>query len=499
MKLSRLLEGIASMKLARPGEDPELTGLAEDSRNVTPGCLFFALAGDPETAGIHARQALERGASALVLPPGVCLDGDFTRISSDDCRAALADAAARYFAPTPKLPVIGVTGTNGKTTTSLMIRSILTEAGHRPAVIGTLGTLRHDGSQEESPNTTPGLMPLYATFRSLEETGHTAIVMEVSSQGIAQHRIRGIPFAAAAWTNLSPEHFELHGDLETYSRIKESFFQDCTHRPPVEGAPPFCNVLNRDDSRFPRFQNACRGEILTFGRAEDARVRARNIAAGIEGSQFELVVGGNALPVTLPLGGAFNVENALAAAAVCHGLGIPTDTLVRGLERMVPVPGRFQAVGDGSRRVIVDYAHSSDGLQKLLAACRSLVSGQGRLLVVFGCGGDRDRTKRPKMGRVASRYGDLSIITNDNPRTESPEQIVEEILAGIPDERRPTVTVELDRRRAIRAGLAQTGPEDLLVIAGKGHEDYQILGTSRIHFDDREVVAAELTALGETT
>lgn len=497
MKLSELVGQVKGLEWVNGSSETDIVGLADDSRHAAAGKLFFALS-PGETAGRHASEALARGAAAVVVPPGAAFEGSGPILTARDCRAALADAAAAFFAPTPRFPIVGITGTNGKTTTTLMTAAVLRQSGRKVAVIGTLGTLRDDGCREPSPNTTPGLLPLYATFRALEEEGYGAVAMEVSSQGIVQHRIRGIPFSAAVWTNLSPEHFELHGDLETYRQAKLALFRDCEHRPAGPAAPEFFNVLNGSDDSFGHFSAAARGRTFTFGLHSSADVRAEDVRTDFRASRFTLAHGSQRCPVTLALGGDFNVQNALAAAAVGIGFGLDLAAIARGLESVREVPGRFQAIGGDDRRVLVDYAHTSEGMEKLLHSCRALVGPGERLIVVFGCGGDRDRTKRPRMGSVAAALADLCIVTNDNPRTESPQQILADILTGIPQEHRPRLTIELDRERAIRLALSMARPADLVVIAGKGHEDYQILGTQRIHFDDREVVAAALEELRRT-
>ncbi|MBI4870513.1 MAG: UDP-N-acetylmuramoyl-L-alanyl-D-glutamate--2,6-diaminopimelate ligase [Candidatus Riflebacteria bacterium] len=496
MKLSQMLEALPDLQLVSGKADVEFKQLCDDSRQVSDGDLFFCLAADPETVALHARQAAANGAVAVVAPPGLTEEGARVVLATADPRAALADAAHLVFAPTPRILIVGVTGTNGKTTTTLMTAAVLRQAGHRVAVIGTLGTLREDGRREASPNTTPGLLALYRTFQALEAEGTTAVVMEVSSQGVVQHRVRAIPFTAAVWTNLSPEHFELHGDLETYRKIKMRLFSECLQRQAAEGVPAFVNVLNQDDPSYPFFRGACRGGLKTFGLAPGADVRADGIEASFDSSTFRLSAGGREQPVRLALGGDFNVQNALAAAAVGLAFGLELPAIALGLESVQEVPGRFQALGGKARRVLVDYAHTSEGMEKLLGSCRALVHSPERLIVVFGCGGDRDRTKRPRMGRVAAQLADHCFITNDNPRSEDPQQILSDILTGIPEEKRACLTIELDRKAAIREALRAAGPTDLVVIAGKGHEDYQILGANRIHFDDREVVRETLLELG---
>ena len=495
MKLAQLLDAVPSLRLIRGNTGATIVSLCDDSRQAGPGALFFSLAAEPAQAVAHAGQALERGAEAVVVAPGVAVAGERTVLETADSRAALADAARRFFHPTPRIPIVAVTGTNGKTTTSLMTAAVLRQAGLKVAVIGTLGTLREGGQREPSPNTTPGLMPLYQTFRALEEEGYQALVMEVSSQGIAQHRTRGVPFSAAVWTNLSPEHFELHGDLDTYRAVKLRLFSEGMQRPTEAGVPEHVSVLNVDDVEYPRFRAACRGRVRTFGTSPESDVRARAVETSFDSSRFVMCAGGREQAVKLALGGDFNVLNALAAAAVGLGFGLELPAIARGLESVEEVPGRFQALGGSRRRVLVDYAHTSEGTEKLLASCRALVGKGERLIVVFGCGGDRDRTKRPRMGAVAARLADVCFVTNDNPRTEDPQQILADILAGIPEEHRAKLTIELDRGQAIRRALETAGPRDLVVVAGKGHEDYQILGTRRVHFDDREVVREALANL----
>ncbi|MBI4864251.1 MAG: UDP-N-acetylmuramoyl-L-alanyl-D-glutamate--2,6-diaminopimelate ligase, partial [Candidatus Riflebacteria bacterium] len=449
------------------GADTVVGGLADDSRRVVPGDVFFCIPGAKTDGAEYVCDAAGRGAVAVVTQRRDLPSAKLPVVCTGDCRLAVSRAAAQLYAEEiGRLTYVGVTGTNGKTTTTYLTAAVLRAGGLKTAVIGTLGTLGADGSRVPSRNTTPGPVDLVTTLRRLTEAGYQAVVMEVSSQAIVQHRADFLPFSAAVWTNLSPEHFELHADLETYRTVKASWVAACDRRGLEERIPHYASVINLDDEHSRHFMDVCRGRVIGFslGGAPTSfagdRVLGEDPHCAIDAGRMLLVHGGRRTPVRLSLGGQFNLRNALAAASVGLARGIAPELIADALGSVKIVPGRFQPVPSGKRRVLIDYAHTSEGLENLLGACRQLVSGQARLIVVFGCGGDRDNTKRPRMGSSASRFADLCVITNDNPRTEDPARITGQILEGVAAEHRSRCLVEHDRRRAIGLALGRAGPDD---------------------------------------
>jgi UDP-N-acetylmuramyl-tripeptide synthetase len=482
-----------------------ITGLADDSRKVRPGDLFFGVSGAKADGAAFAADAVRRGARAVVVGEQVELPPLAAAVvRAADVRAALAAAIAACHGETiRRLSYVGVTGTNGKTTTTVLSAAVLRAAGVRTAVVGTLGTLREDGARIPCKNTTPGALDLVGQIEALSGEGYRALVMEVSSQAVVQHRASFLPFATAVWTNLSPEHFELHDDIGTYRKIKVGWIAECDRRARGEGRSGYASVVNLADPAVGEFLAPLRARVIGFGLEAVAPpdgfggevLLGSGASTGLGGGRMVVRHRDRAERVELALGGVYNLANALAAAAVGLNHGVEPAAIARGLASVSTVPGRFQRVPSEKRRVLVDYAHTSEGMENLLAGCRPLVPAGARLIVVFGCGGDRDNTKRPRMGRSAACHADLCIITNDNPRTEDPARITGQILEGIPAADRDRCLVEHDRRRAIELAVARAGSEDLVVIAGKGHEDYQLGGDRELHFDDYEVATEVLAAL----
>lgn len=463
-----------------------ITGLAYDSRKVEPGWAFVAVRGEHVDGHTFVPAAVEKGAVALVVeagreagispPPGGAV------AVVPDTRAAMAVIArAFYDDPSSRLTLAGVTGTNGKSTTALMIDAIFRAAGHSSGVIGTI-EYRIGDRTVTAPHTTPEAIDLQMLLAEMADQGVTHVAMEVSSHALALHRVDGCHFAAAVFTNLTPEHLDFHPTMEGYLETKRRLFTDPQYLP---DAGERVNAVNIDDGVGEMLAREALGRTLTYGLSPAAHCRAEQIDLRPGGTSFLAVHPTGRVPMRMKLIGEFNVYNALGALAACIGLGIEPEVACSAIEQMEPVRGRFERVRSNARNVLVDYAHSPDGLRRALETARRVTSG--RVIVVFGCGGDRDRTKRPVMGELASRLADACIVTSDNPRGERPEAIIGEILAGIPKETRGRCSVEADRAKAIRLAVEQARPEDLVLIAGKGHEDYQIIGDRRIHFDDREV------------
>jgi len=495
-RAKRLSALLASVPGARSTGNPEVevSGLAYDSRRVEPGWAFICIRGSKTDGHRFIPEAVEKGARALVVeegreagvrPPA----GGAVAIVPESRRAMAALARAFYDDPSSRLILAGVTGTNGKTTTALMIDSIFRAAGHTSGLIGTLEY--RIGARTMRPlHTTPEAVDLQHLLADLVAEGATHAAIEVSSHALELHRVDGCRFAVAVFTNLTPEHLDFHPDMDQYLAAKRRLFEDTQHLP-QEGER--VNAVNIDDEAGAAIARTALGRTLTYGLSASADCCAEQIELGPEGSRFLARLPGGTIPIRMRPVGRFNIYNAMAALAACYGLGIEAGVAARALEQMPPVPGRFERVPASTRTVLVDYAHSPDGLAHALETARQL--SRGRVVVVFGCGGDRDRTKRPVMGEIASRLADRCVVTSDNPRSEQPEAIIEEIVAGIPAERKERCSVELDRGEAIRMAIEGAGQDDLVLVAGKGHEDCQIFADRTIHFDDRETAAEVLRGI----
>ena len=475
-------------------EQVEVRGLAYDSRRVESGDLFICVPGGRTDGHLHAGEAIARGARSLVVqsgregglkPPA----GGAIAVVPDSRAAMPAIARAFYHDPSSRLTLAGVTGTNGKTTTAAMLYEMFGAAGMGRGLIGTV-EYRVGERRLAAPHTTPEAVDLQALLAELVAEGATHAAMEVSSHALALHRADGCKFRGAVFTNLTPEHLDFHADMGEYLETKLRLFEDRQYFPEDERR---VNVVNVDDEAGGEIARRARGETLTYGLEREADCRAEEVELRPDGTTFAALLPAGRVRVQMKLLGGFNVYNALAALAAASALGVPLEAARQGLEAMAPVRGRLERVPAKQRTVLVDYAHSPDALRRALEAARQLA--RGKLIVVFGCGGDRDRTKRPVMGGLASRLADACVITSDNPRSEEPEAIIAEIAAGIGEDSRGKCALEPDRAKAIRLALEQAGPNDLVLIAGKGHEDYQIFADRTIHFDDREQAEAVLKEL----
>jgi UDP-N-acetylmuramoyl-L-alanyl-D-glutamate--2,6-diaminopimelate ligase len=458
----------------------EISGLAYSSQAVRPGELFFCVRGFESDGHDYAPQAVDRGAAALVCERPLGLG--VPEVLVEDARAAMAELAARFHGePTETLRVVGITGTNGKTTTTFLVRSILEAAGERCGLLGTVTSVV-GGREEPVQRTTPEAIDLQATFRRMLDAGDSACAMEVSSHALELRRTDGVRFAARVFTNLTQDHLDFHSDMERYFLAKRRLFEG-------EGGPA---VVNLDDEYGRRLARDF-PEATTYAIDHDADLRALGVEFDPHGSRFELATPDATAAIETRLPGLFNVSNALAAAGAAAALGVPLDGIAAGLAAAGRVPGRFEPVDEGQPfAVLVDYAHTPDSLENVLRAARRITDG--RLTVVFGAGGDRDRTKRPLMGRVAAALADRAIVTSDNPRSEDPASIVEQVAAGAGD----GAEREVDRRRAIELAVAAARPGDVVVIAGKGHEQGQEFeGGRKEPFDDVAVARDALRrALG---
>ncbi len=491
MKLAQLCDGLDAAEL-RGDADVEITDLAYDSRRVLPGGLFICVRGRSSDGHDFARVAVEAGAAALVVERP--LDLGVPEVEVADARDSMAPLARRFFAdPTAELRLAAVTGTNGKTTTAFLVRSVLEGAGIGCGLLGTIHRIV-GGEVSEAVRTTPEAIDLQRTFREMLSGGDRACSMEISSHALVLGRADAIAVEVAAFTNLTQDHLDFHADMEDYFAAKRLLFTG------VEGRrrPPAVSAVNIDDRHGRRLAAELEGvetRLLTFSPSGgEADLAAHEVSFDAGGTRFGLSFGGREHAVELPLVGHFNVENALAALAMTIGMEIDPEVAVAALAGAEPVPGRMEPIDEGQAfGVVVDYAHTPDSLENVLAAARELTGG--RLISIVGCGGDRDRSKRPLMGRAGAELSDLVVVTSDNPRSESPGEIIDEVLAGIED--RSSALVEEDRRQAIALALGQAGDGDLVVIAGKGHEQGQEFADGRkIPFDDREVAREELRAIG---
>lgn len=466
--------------------DLEITGISTDSRLVEEGELYIAVKGHELDGHDFIEQAIGRGAAALVL--GRSHVSTLPTIIVDDTAGAASLLARTFFGdPVSKLVLIGITGTNGKTSASFLLRSIMSEGMGRSGLIGTIG-IGSGGDLSAATHTTPSSVNLFRIMSEFLEQGCTSVAMEVSSHAAVQGRITGLEFDVGVFTNISRDHLDYHGSIEEYMAAKEIFITSLID--PGRRKKPGIFVFNSDDKQVLVVKKRFAGKTVSFGFGENATVRGENLVADLGGTSFDLVCGEERARIELKLLAAFSAYNALAAAAAAHALGIDIHSIKRGLENVDQVPGRFQVISAGrGPKVVVDYAHTPDALERLLTFCREL--GPARITTVFGCGGDRDRGKRPMMGRIAAEISDEVYVTDDNPRTEDPDLIVEEILSGIDG----TVQVERDRGSAIRKAIMGADEGELVVIAGKGHENCQIVGTERFPFNDSQEALAALRTL----
>ena len=485
-----LLASLPAVEIAG-NREVVVAGIAYDSRRVARGDAFICVRGEKADGHDFIAEAVERGAVALVVEAGRAVGvkpppGGAIAFVPDSRGAMASIARAFYDDPSSRLVVVGVTGTNGKTTTALMLDAIFRGAGCQTGVIGTL-EYRIGARRMKPAHTTPEAVDLQGLLAEMVAQGATHAAMEVSSHALALHRVDGCQFAAAVFTNLTPEHLDFHADMDDYRETKARLFEEEQFMPQGRHR---VNAINLDDAAGRAIAARARGRTLAYAIESAADCRAEDIELTAEGTRFDVSLPDGRQRIEMKLVGLFNVYNALGALAASIGLGIEPAAAAAALAQMAPVHGRFERVPARCRRVVVDYAHSPDGLAKALETARQLT--RRRVIVVFGCGGDRDPTKRPVMGEIASRLADRCIVTSDNPRSERPEAIIEQIVGGIPPADRHRCAIEPDRAKAIAAAIREADPEDLVLIAGKGHEDYQIFADRTIHFDDCAVAEAAI-------
>ena len=492
MNLSSILDGVTVTKMFQTmygtmvvTHEVKVGGIRYDSRAVRPGDAFVAIHGGTMDGHAFIPEAIGKGATVVVLerddayPDSYFMHAGVVKIVVPDTRVALATMAGNMYAhPSRRLRLVGVTGTNGKTTTTHLIRSVLEAQGETVGLIGTIG-YSVGGVVTEATHTTPEAPDVNGLLDRMVAAGCTAAVMEVSSHALALRRVHGLRFAAAAFTNLTQDHLDFHGSMEEYCKAKKTLFDNLD--------PDAVAVTNGDDAAGERMVVDSRARSIRYALKASADVAGRDIRLGLKGTSLTVVHDGRSVPVATHLIGRFNVQNVLAAYATGVGLGIADDAIVRGIGNQKGVNGRFEQIpAPAGWTAVIDYAHTPDALENSLTTIRELLPEGGRIITVFGCGGNRDKGKRPVMGTIASTLSDITVVTSDNPRHEKPESIIDDILRGV--DRLKEVHVEPDRRAAIRLGLERASRGDVVLIAGKGHERYQIIGDGKMHFDDHEEV-----------
>src|SRR5215469_247669 len=486
------LDLLAGAEVLAQSGNPQVTGVEYDSRRVKPGNVFVAMRGEASDGNRFLSQAIRAGAVAVVTDSDETpRDVAWARVAHG--RRALAVVSQNFYGhPAGRLALTGITGTNGKSTTAFSIESILSAAGRKCALVGTI-EYHVAGKVLPAPHTTPEALELQRIFRQAADHGASEVVMEVSSHALAQGRTYGIPFEVGVFTNLTRDHLDYHATMEEYFAAKRILFERS------EIPEPRCAVLNVDDEagvRLAKFSKGQSSRVITYGLLH-GDVHATQVEITAHGTRFRVVTPDDTIPVDSRLIGRVNVYNILAAIAVAYARGCSSHAIAEGVRTLARVPGRFERVDCGQAfTVVVDYAHTDDALRNLTALAREFVKASGgRVITVFGCGGDRDRSKRPLMGEAAGKGSDFVVVTSDNPRSEDPANIVEDALPGL-RQTRTRHAVELDRKKAIRLALIEAMPGDMVLIAGKGHEKYQITREGTFPFDDTEVAAEALADLG---
>lgn len=503
MTLHELLEKLPDREI-HGNSAVRISSLTCDSRTVRPGALFFALRGSKVDGHRYIGKAVEAGAAAIILEEPATAPDEIPWCLVRDGRAAMGRISAIFNGdPTATKPLVGITGTNGKTTTTYLIEAILAAAGKPAAVLGTI-SYRFGATTIQASHTTPESTELQSAFRQLGEAGAEAFVMEVSSHALEQKRVDGCHFDVGIFSNLTRDHLDYHMTMESYLEAKIRFFTDLLR--PTEEKPRRRAAINMDDPYGEEIARRSACPVVTFGIQGKCDVRPTNVTSSVHGISATMVTPSGEFDIASRLLGRFNLSNILAAAAAGVALDLPLQAIKQGLENHTTVPGRMERVENRHGvTCLVDYAHTGDALENVLATLKEIATG--RIITLFGCGGDRDNGKRPIMGRIAAAMSDLAIVTSDNPRTEEPLAILEQIKAGIAplgireyrsDELAESfsdkgfVVIE-NRHDAIRLAIRLAHPGDIVLLAGKGHEDYQIIGTTKHHFDDREEAAAAFT------
>ncbi|SHH12433.1 UDP-N-acetylmuramoyl-L-alanyl-D-glutamate--2,6-diaminopimelate ligase [Tepidibacter thalassicus] len=483
MKLKDIIKGLDILNI-KGDIDLNIEDIHYDSRKVSENSLFICVKGFNLDGHKFIQDALDKGSKAFIVEDDVYIDG-YTFVKVKNTRKAMAKISSNFFAnPTKHLNLIGVTGTNGKTTITYLLKDVLEYNNEK---VGLIGTIKNIIGKREiiSSRTTPESIELQKYFREMLENGNNYCVMEVSSHSLELNRVDNCEFKIGIFTNLTEEHLDFHKNLDEYRMAKEKLFYKTT----------VGNLINIDDIYGKKIYNSIKNlevPVLTYGIEGDADIKAENVKIYSTGVEYKLITPKYELDVYVPISGRFTVYNSLAVIGACYLMDIPKEAILEGLKNTKGVPGRFESVNSSKGfSVIIDYAHTPDAIENILKTAREFV--KGKIITVFGCGGDRDKTKRPLMGSISQKYSDLTIVTSDNPRTEDPVKIIEDILRGI-DDSKQDYEVIIDRREAINNAINRAESGDIVIIAGKGHENYQIIGREKIHFDDKEVV---IEILGE--
>ncbi len=491
MRLTDLLAGTEILKVSGPSE-AEITSLAYNSRQVSPGAMFFALRGEKADGNAFAPDAIERGAIVIAsqMPAPAELHGKVTWVQARNSRRTLATVAANFYhRPADSLDLVAVTGTNGKTTITYLVDSIVRAAGRVCGLFGTISYRTPKGTRN-APNTTPESLDLQEILAEVRAAGGTHAVLEASSHALVMDRLWGCRFAAAVFTNLTREHFDYHKTFENYFAAKRILFEGTGAGAPAAG------IVNVDDPYGRQLVGLAR-QTLTYGLKNGAQLTTRKFDLSFSGLQFTAQTPKGNIAVQSPLVGRINVYNILAAIGAGLALGISREGIEAGIRQLESVPGRFQRIDEGQPfLVVVDYAHTDDALRNLITTAREL-NPNGRIIILFGAGGDRDRTKRPLMGEAAGSLSDLVVLSSDNPRTEDPLRIINDVVVGL-QKVNAKYRVETDRERAIELAMDEAKPGDIILLAGKGHENYQIMRDRTFEFDDREVARRALRRRGYT-
>lgn len=467
-------------------DDVDITDVSYNSKTAKSGDIFVCLVGEHTDGHIYAQKAIDNGAVAVIASKKLDITAVPVVMVEDTTEIIAKVAAMLNDFPSKQMNLIGVTGTNGKTTVTHLIQSIIEADNKKCGLIGTLGhKFSSKDSYRDAKHTTPQAPEFQSTLKMMKEAGLSHVVAEVSSHALEQHRVGSIDFVGAVFTNLTQDHLDYHITMEAYFKEKQKLFSNLVRS---EQSNKYA-VINNDDGYNERLKEVLNGDIkvLTYGVENSSDVMAKNIEFSTKGTTFECVTPVGTINVNLKMAGLFSVYNVLAALCVGIAEGIDLKVCVTALEQTRGVAGRFETV-ETNPLTIVDYAHTPDGLLNVLTAAKKILPDGGNLVCVFGCGGDRDATKRPKMAEIAENIADKIVITSDNPRTEDPQQIITDVLSGIKSLNSETIKVEIDRQSAIEFAVKNSKPNDIIVVAGKGHEDYQILKDKTIHFDDREEV-----------
>ena len=476
MKLREILYGIDVLDFS--GDmDTDIEGICYDSRKASEGDVFICIKGFSSNGHEYASKAYEKGCRVFMVQDDIDVEGA-TVVKVENTRREMAKAASNFYNnPSKDIQLTGVTGTNGKTTITYLVKSSLESMGRDSGIVGTIKT--YTGKRDvESERTTPESLELQQYFHEMVENGIDSCVMEVSSHSLELDRVCGCDFKYGIFTNLTPEHMDFHGDIESYMNAKEKLFHMTSK----------ANIINIDDEWGRRiYENVkcAKAKRISYAIREKADIMAKDVKISSEGVKYTMVTPDYEIDIELSIPGEFSVYNSLAAAALLYAMEVPKEQIQMSIGLCKGVPGRFESIsGNGGETVIVDYAHTPDALENILRAAGSFA--KGRIITVFGCGGDRDTTKRPVMGGISQKYSDVSIVTSDNPRTEDPDRIINDVLGGM-DTNAQDYQVEKEREIAIKKAVSMAKEGDVVVIAGKGHETYQIIGSEKIHFDDREI------------